>query len=86
MPFGTSRTTNAGFLPVQYCYLAFCHGLGFGVYDLSAGLSSSASKGTIKGWAFLYLSAGILWSFLVILRLLLISGLFPVVSWVLALK
>jgi hypothetical protein len=69
--------------------LAFCHGLGFGVYDLSAGLSSSASKGTIKGWAFLYLSAGVMWLFLVILGLLFIScfaGLLPVVSWVLELK
>jgi hypothetical protein len=69
--------------------MAFCHGFGFGVYNLSVGLSSSASKGTIKGWAFLYLSAGVMWSFLVILDLLFIScfaGLLPVVSWVLALK
>ena len=71
---------------MQYCYLAFCHGLGFGVNNLSARLSSSASKGTIKGWAFLYLSAGVLWVYLFILGLFLISGLLPVVSCVLALK
>ena len=56
---------------------------------MSAVLSSSASKGTIKGWAFLYLSAGILWFFLVILSLVIISGfagLLPVFSWVLALN
>jgi hypothetical protein len=37
-------------------------------------LSSSASKGTIKGWAFLYLSAGILLAYLNTLGLLFIYG------------
>jgi hypothetical protein len=89
LSIGYWHLPGAGFLPVQYCYLAFCHGFGFGVYNLSARLSSSAPKGTIKGWAFLYLSAGIMWSNLVILGLLFIScfaGFLPVVSWVLALK
>jgi hypothetical protein len=54
--------------------VAFCHGLGFWVYDLASLLSSSASKGTIKGWAFLYLSAGILLAYLDILGLCFISG------------
>jgi hypothetical protein len=54
--------------------VAFCHGLGFWVYNLSAVLSSSASKGTIKGWAFLYLSAGVLLVNLVIFGLCLIYG------------
>jgi hypothetical protein len=60
LSFGYWRLRGAGFLPVQYYYLAFCHGLGFGVLNLSTVLSSSASKGTIRGWAFLYLSAGVL--------------------------
>ena len=64
--------------------MAFCHGLGFWVNNFSAELSSSASKGTIKGWAFLYLSAGVLWLYLFILGLFFISGFagfLPVVSW-----
>ena len=66
--------------------MAFCNGLGFGVLLFSAELSSSASKGTIKGWALLHLSAGVLWFYLVILGLFFISsfaGFLPVVSWVL---
>ena len=70
---------------MQCYFLAFCHGLGVGVYNLFAVLSSSASKGTIKGWAFLYLSAGVLLAYLIIFGLLFISGvsgLFPVFSCV----
>jgi hypothetical protein len=64
----------------------FVMGWGLGFYYFSVVLYSSASKGTIKGWAFLYLSAGVLWWQLIILGLLLISGFFPVFSWVLALN
>ncbi len=87
--FGYRGLPGAGFLSVQYYYLAFCLELGFRFHNLANVLSSSASKGTIKGWAFLYLSTGILWFFLVLLGLFIIScfaGLLPVFSWVLALN